>query len=400
MIGRYIPEWLRHVPAPGARGFATLAGLEASVRATLVSVWPLAMYQALGNARLVSLAYFLVGLASLAYGLLIPWLNRHVPRRWLYTAGTVLYVLGPSLAMTGRPALIAAGLLFTGWGTVTVFICANAYLMDYIERHDLGRSETLKLFYSAASWAIGPVAGVWLWKMWAPLPFLIAIGFAVTLAAVFWAMRLGDGKLIARARGPAPNPLAYLGRFVAQPRLIAGFSFAVLRSSGWWVFVVYLPIWCVQSGLGDRIASFAFSAANALLFLSPLMLRFMQRIGLRRAVQTSFALASVFYALAAMAPVWPPLAVVAMFCGSVFLVMLDTFGSLPFLMAVRPAERTEMAAVYSSFRDVSGILTPGVAWLVLLVAPVPGVFAACAAGLATAAGIATRLHPRLGSRRA
>jgi MFS transporter, ACDE family, multidrug resistance protein len=28
-------------------------------------------------------------------------------------------------------------------------------------------------------------------------------------------------------------------------------------------------------------------------------------------------------------------------------------------MAVKPSERTEMAAVYSSFRDVSGILTPG-----------------------------------------
>ena len=31
-----------------------------------------------------------------------------------------------------------------------------------------------------------------------------------------------------------------------------------------------------------------------------------------------------------------------------------------------------MSAVYSSFRDVSGILTPGVAWLVLLVAPCRG----------------------------
>ena len=31
---------------------------------------------------------------------------------------------------------------------------------------------------------------------------------------------------------------------------------------------------------------------------------------------------------------------------------------MPFLMAVKPSERTEMSAVYSSFRDVSGILTP------------------------------------------
>ena len=50
-------------------------------------------------------------------------------------------------------------------------------------------------------------------------------------------------------------------------------------------------------------------------------------------------------------------------------------------MAVKPSERTEMAAVYSTFRDVSGFITPGVAWLVLLAAPVSGVFAL--AGLAT-----------------
>jgi hypothetical protein len=68
-------------------------------------------------------------------------------------------------------------------------------------------------------------------------------------------------------------------------------------------------------------------------------------------------------------------------------------------MAVKPSERTEMSAVYSSFRDVSGILTPGVAWLVLLVAPLPGVFMACGAGLWLAWGIAGRLHPRLGRAR-
>jgi MFS transporter, ACDE family, multidrug resistance protein len=74
-------------------------------------------------------------------------------------------------------------------------------------------------------------------------------------------------------------------------------------------------------------------------------------------------------------------------------------GGLPFLMAVKPSERTEMSAVYSSFRDVSGIVTPGVAFLVLLLAPLPVVFAACAGGMAAAWGMAGRLHPRLGDPR-
>ena len=72
---------------------------------------------------------------------------------------------------------------------------------------------------------------------------------------------------------------------------------------------------------------------------------------------------------------------------------------LPFMMAVKPSERTEMAAVYSSFRDVSGILTPGVAYLVLLVAPLAGIFAASGIGMAVGWTIAGQLHRRLGARR-
>ena len=58
-----------------------------------------------------------------------------------------------------------------------------------------------------------------------------------------------------------------------------------------------------------------------------------------------------------------------------------------------------MSAIYSSFRDVSGIVTPGVAWLVLLPAPLPGVFAAGGLGLLFAWALANRLHPRLGRAR-
>ena len=84
-------------------------------------------------------------------------------------------------------------------------------------------------------------------------------------------------------------------------------------------------------------------------------------------------------------------------CASVFLVTLDVVGGLPFMMAVKPSQRTEMAAVYSTFRDVSGIATPGAAYLVLLVAPLPGIFAACAVAMAAAFLVAGRLHPRLGA---
>ena len=81
---------------------------------------------------------------------------------------------------------------------------------------------------------------------------------------------------------------------------------------------------------------------------------------------------------------------------SFFLILLDVSAGLPFLLAVKPSERTEMSAVYSSYRDVSGIITPGVAWLVLLVAPLSGVFAAASGGLLAAWILAHRLPLKLG----
>ncbi|MDP5359670.1 MAG: hypothetical protein NWR52_05935, partial [Paracoccaceae bacterium] len=96
---------------------------------------------------------------------------------------------------------------------------------------------------------------------------------------------------------------------------------------------------------------------------------------------------------------WIMIVIACLFVGSFFLILLDICAGLPFLMAVKPSERTEMSAIYSSFRDVSGILTPGVAWLVLLVAPLSGIFAAAGSFCAVAWLISGRLHPRLGQSR-
>jgi MFS transporter, ACDE family, multidrug resistance protein len=400
MLERAVPEWLRHPPAgaartPTARAFAALAGIEALIRGTLLSVLPLAMYTALGDAQRVSAVYFAVGLLSLCFGMLLPWINRRVPRRWLYTVGGALYVVGCSLGMLGGPYVVGA-LVACTLGTVTCFICLNAYVLDYIAKADLGRTETLRMFYSAFAWTAGPITGVLLWQLWRPAPFVMGAAFAVALIAVFWWLRLGNGKLIARARAPAPNPLAYLGRFVVQPRLIAGWLFAVVRSCGWWVYIVYLPIFAIENGLPEKLGGTVVSATNALLFATPLMLAWVQRGSVRRAVRTGFLVSgAAFLIAAALAPV-PPLTVAALMLGSCFLVLLDIAGGLPFLMAVKPSERTEMAAVYSSFRDVSGILTPGLGALILMVAPIQGLFAAAGAGLLAMFVVAGRLHPMLG----
>jgi hypothetical protein len=303
---------------------------------------------------------------------------------------------GALSAALGGPLPLALGLTACTMATVIVFVCVNAYVLDFIARASLGECETLRLFYSGLAWTIGPFLGIWLRAQWAPAPFVLSGLAATAMLAVFWVMRLGDGKLITRARAPQPNPLAYLPRFLAQPRLIAGWSFAVLRTCGWWVYVVYLPIYAVESGYSDQLGGLLLSITNGFLFLTPFMLRWMRARSVRQAVRAGFLGSGAAFAMAAALGNQPMIAIGLLMTGSFFLILLDMCGGLPFLMAVKPSERTEMSAVYATYRDVSGVVTPGVARLVLAVAPLPMVFAATSLGLLAALVISARLHPRLG----
>lgn len=399
MHERRIPEWLRHAPAPSVRGFAVLAGTEAIARGILISVFPVVMYDAFRDARLVSEIYFAIGAFSLVLGLLVPYLIRFVPRRWVYVFGTLMFVGGAIAAIFETPVTAVTGLALTTFAVATTFVCFNAYILDHIAKIELGRFETSRLFYSALGWTVGPALGAFLFAWWRPAPFLIAASAASGMLLIFLVMRLGNGRLITKSRRPPANPLAYFGRFFAQPRLVAGWIFAVMRSCGWWVYVVYLPIFAVQNGLGSQLGGIALSLSNAALFLTPLMLNFMQRSSVRTAVRTGFFMSGLLFLLAVVPSGMPQLTIALLMVGSLFLILLDLSAGLPFLLAVKPSERTEMSAIYASFRDVSGILTPGAAWLVLLVAPLSGVFAAGGAGLLCAWALASRLHPRLGRAR-
>ena len=399
MVNRYIPLALRHSPTPRIEHFALLAGLEAAVRGTLISAMPLAVYAALGTAQGTSLVYFMAGIVALSWGLMVPWATRFVPRRWAYTGGCLLYVLGMALAILGTAWSVPLALVCNAMATATTFVCFNAYVLDYVDRANLGRSQSTQMVYAATPWAVGPLTGVWLHDHWAPAPFLLAGAFALTLLTAFWILRLGNGKQIQRAKRPAVNPLGYLGRFFRQPRLIAGWMFAVMRSCGWWVYVVYLPIFCIEAGLGDKVGGIALSITNALLFAAPAINRLARRLSVRRSVRFAFGVCGTLFLSAGLLSVLPWATVALTMAASVFLVMLDVVGGLPFLMSVKPSERTEMSAVYSSFRDVSSILTPGAAWLVLWVAPLPGIFVAAGAGLLASWAVAGRLHPRLGAAR-
>lgn len=151
-----------------------------------------------------------------------------------------------------------------------------------------------------------------------------------------------------------------------------------------------------RNRLGDQIGGTVTSAVSLGTFFAPLMLGWMQRNSVRHAVRTGFLVSGLCFILSAIVSPWPWATVVLVFLGACFLVLLDICGGLPFMMSVKPSQRTEMSAVYSTFRDVSGIVGPAIAWLVLQFSPVAGVFAAAGLALVGAWAVAGKLHPQLG----
>ncbi|MFM2366571.1 MAG: hypothetical protein RIR95_1179, partial [Pseudomonadota bacterium] len=156
----------------------------------------------------------------------------------------------------------------------------------------------------------------------------------------------------------------------------------------------------IEAGLGNQLGGIMLSVTNATLLLSPFMAAWVRRRSVRVSLRLALAYCAVFFIAATMFSFLPWVTIVCLFAGSFGLVMLDVVGGLPFMMSVKPSERAEMAAVFSSFRDVSGIVTPGMAWLVLFVAPLNFIFAASGLAFVGAYVVAGKLHPRLGAPRA
>lgn len=148
---------------------------------------------------------------------MVPWATRHVPRRWMYTVGAGLYLLAMALVVQGGAITVPLGLMCSAMATATTFVCFNAYVLDYVARAELGRVQSMQMVYAATPWAVGPLLGVWLRSIWAPLPFVVAGGIRGAFAGRLLDFAAGQWAADQPGRGPALNPLAYLGRFFAQP---------------------------------------------------------------------------------------------------------------------------------------------------------------------------------------
>jgi MFS family permease len=390
------PTWLRAVSRPGAVVFAIMFTLESFARALIATIIPLQAYALLQHARDVSILYTTVSLVGLASSFALPILIRRFRRRWVYTAGALALLAAALLLATATLWGQVGAMLARAFGAAALNITLTLYVMDYIRRRDLVRSEPIRLMFSAAAWTVGPALGVWLYtEIGHGVAEFLSAGSCALLLIYFWYLRMSENPAVAAATRPPPNPLAAIRRFVSQPRLLLGWFIPFVRSCWWAMYFVYPPLFLVQAGKGDFAGALLVSLGNAMLFVTPLYGRLAQRIGIRRPIIAGFIGLGVLTVAAGFLHPWPWIAAGTLLAGSAFCCLLDTFGNIPFMRAVRPWERPQMTMVFRTYIDLSDLL-PGVFYSVLLsFFHIQAVFFACGLLMFVAALVALKIPRKM-----
>jgi len=394
-IGR--PVFFKRLGAPGAEAFAVLFALESFARALLATVLPLEALRLLGDASGVSAVFFTASLCALAASLGIPWLVRRTARRWVYTAGFLGLALAPAAFVVPGLDGFMTGLIVRAVGTVAVTVCLSLYILDFIAKRDLTRSEPMRLFYSAAAWCSGPFLGVWLAEhAGREAPFLLSGAVALTALGYFWFLRITENPAVVQKAVPVPTPLAYVRRYFAQPRLRLAWVMTTGRNTWWVVFFIYTPVHAVQTGLGPEIGGAIVSAGTGFLFVTPLLGRVVRRVGIRLVFAVAYAGVSVVTVLVAATAGYPYVSAAMLVCAAFGMTAIDAGGNVLFLFSVHQHERAEMTTVYSTYRDVADIVPPGLFAVLLRVFELPVVFVVGGAVTFGLSVLATRIHPRVG----
>jgi MFS family permease len=370
------PVWLPDAPKPTAMAFALLFAIESLARSLIATVVSVQAYDLLQSTQQVSLLFTGVGIASLLGTLLIPYLIGWTARRYVYSLGGILLLVAAAAMAMFTIEGHGIGMVVRVFGVACVNITTSLYILDHIRRHELVRSEPLRLTMATASWTIGPALGIWLYTQWGPwAPQAASALCTIALLGLFWYLRLSDSKAIQPARLKAANPLMNIRRFVAQPRLRLAWLIAFGRSCFWVTFFIYTPLLMIRAGYGAEFGGLLVSAGNAVLASAVLFGKLSKRVGVRPVISGAFAGIAVASIGAGLAGTdLPLLAAGLLLAAATAAAALDGIGGLPFLRAVHQHERGQMTAVYRTYVDISELVPTFIFSIALFFLPIAGLF--------------------------
>src|SRR4030095_12865322 len=155
---------------PGTGAFAAIYALDSAARALTATVIPLPAYSiykliAANNAgSYVGTTYSAVAMVSFFGTFLTPFVIHRLGRNATYIVGILCCIIGMAGLATSTIPRLRLGMLGPRLSGVGGPVCLILFIVDFIPRRNLVRSETLRLFTSCLAWGFGPVIGVELYE--------------------------------------------------------------------------------------------------------------------------------------------------------------------------------------------------------------------------------------------
>lgn len=362
----------------------------------MVGVIPLAALEALGSKAAVSYAFFAGAVITLLFTLNIGALEAVMQRRWVMMLGAGFLVTAASMFMFASGPLLGVAIGLHSAEASIFSVCLSLYIMDFIGKAELTTTESRRMLYNGAAWSVGPSIGVWFWsRSLGDVPFLISITTTAVMVTYFWRLRFHHNPVLRGPTRTVTRPWHNIARYFGQRYLRVAYAITTARAIFWAALFVYGPIYVVEAGLPIWAAGTFLSISSATLFLSPLVRRIADRVGLRTTIVAAFAMMSCAMTGLAVLDEARPFGVVLWMIGAVGGAAIDVLGNIPFMRLVKPRERGAMTSVFSTWRESSFLLAPLIAAVALALGEFWYLYATLAVLLAGGAWATTFLPRRL-----
>jgi MFS family permease len=322
---------------------------------------------------------------------LTPFVIHRLGRNATFVAGLAACMIGMAGLATSTIPGLGLGMLGRALSGVVGSVCLILFIVDFIPRQNLVRSETLRLFASCLAWGVGPVIGVALYQRHGIVaPAAVSIAIHAGLILYFRRLRLAGAT---REMVPPPHPLAMIRRFAAQKRLRLSWLIVFGRSAWWSMFFTYPALYLQDQGIDESWAGLLVGVGNLLLGLSPLVRMVAQRLGIRRPIVGAFWLGGAITIGVVLIYDRPLAFCLLLLLAATFIVALDSLGNIPFMRFARPRELPQLATVFRTYVDTAEFIPSAVYALLLTVFDFRAVFVV-AGSLAVAVGIAATWLPK------
>jgi MFS family permease len=383
---------------PGPGTFAAIYALDSAARAVTATVIPLHAYSiykqiAADNAdSYVGTTYSAVAMVTFLGTFLTPFVIHRLGRNATFVAGILACVVGMAGLATSTIPGLGLGMLGRALSGVIGSVCLILFIVDFIPRANLVRSETLRLFASCLAWGFGPVIGVALYQRHGIIvPAAVSIGVHFCLILYFRRLRLKEPGV--EPTPPPRNPLTMIWRFASQKRLRLSWLIVFGRSAWWSMFFTYPALYLQDRGIDESWAGWLVGVGNLLLGLSPLVRMVAQRLGIRRPIVGAFWLGGALTIGVVLLYDHPLAFCLVLLLAAVFIVALDSLGNIPFMRFARPRELPQLATVFRTYVDTAEFI-PSAIYAVLLTMFDFRVVFVVSGLLAVAVGIAATWLPR------